>query len=130
MSFYLQIRERSSPFLLQYIQLSPEKLVRTVTRILARYAFQTTKGNAHHLHIVLFTEESNHSYDMKRKIRVSSTPVFLTSRWSSTVPTQTSPFTRTLMHLLTKVFDLLTHSFASCSHRRDYAFLKSVDPLR
>ena len=48
----------------------------SIKKLFARYEFQTTKANVPHLHIVLWTHESNHDFNIRRNICGSSTHLF------------------------------------------------------
>ena len=68
MPLYMRLWERAATFLMKYIELSADKPLGTITNIFPRFEFQTSKGNAPHLHIILCTEEKKSDPLIRNKI--------------------------------------------------------------
>ena len=58
MPLYKRLWERAASFFIQYLEQSFEKPLGTVTNIFPRFEFQTSKGNAPHLHVIVWTAET------------------------------------------------------------------------
>ena len=58
MPLYMRLWERAASFFIQYLEQSFEKPLGTVTNIFPRFEFQTSKGNAPHLHVIVWTAET------------------------------------------------------------------------
>ena len=65
---YMRLWERAATFLIKYIEVSPEKPMGTIVNIFPRFEFQTSKGNAPHLHIIIWTLEKKTDPVIRNKI--------------------------------------------------------------
>ena len=61
MILFMLMWERACTYFIQYLLKSPEKPLGTILRIFPRFEFQTTRGNAPHMHIVIWISESKHN---------------------------------------------------------------------
>ena len=68
MPLYMRLWERAATFLIKYIEVSDDKPLGTNTNIFPRFEFQTSKGNAPHLHIIIWSKEKKNDHVIKNKI--------------------------------------------------------------
>ena len=75
MTLYLRLWGRTTQFFIQYHEMT-QKPSGSIKNLFARYDFQTTKKNVRDLHIVLWTHESNHDFNIRHTICGSSSHLF------------------------------------------------------
>lgn len=68
MGFLMQMWERVCCYFIQNIIKSSEKPMGTVCRVFPRFEFQTSKGNAPHMHVVVWTREDKHDSYIRHKV--------------------------------------------------------------
>ena len=68
MPLYMRLWERAVVFFIEYLEKSTEKPLGTVTNIFPRFEFQTSKGNAPHLHVIVWTAESKNDPVILNKV--------------------------------------------------------------
>ena len=68
MPLYMRLWERAATFMIRYIERSNDKPLGTITNIFPRFEFQTSKGNAPHLHVIIWTLEKKSDPIIKQKI--------------------------------------------------------------
>ena len=61
MILFMLMWERACTYFIQYLLKSPEKPLGTIIRIFPRFEFQTSRGNAPHMHIVIWSSETKHN---------------------------------------------------------------------
>ena len=117
MTLYLRLWERTTQFFIQYHQMTQEKPSGSIRMLFARYEFQTTKKNVRDLHIVLWTHESNHYFNIRHNICGSSTHLFNDfkvdfNRHNSFISSEDH-----LTQLIEDSMTLLMHSCKNCGFR-------------
>ena len=68
---FMLMWERACTCFIQYLLKSPEKQFGSILRIFPRFEFQTSRGNAPHMHIVIWISESKQN-PIIRKLVVGS----------------------------------------------------------
>ena len=68
MPLYMRLWERAATFFIKYLEKSTEKPLGTIKNIFPRFEFQTSKGNAPHLHVIIWTTESKNDPVIQKKI--------------------------------------------------------------
>ena len=68
MPLYMLMWERACTYFVEYLLKSPEKPLGTVVRIFPRFEFQTSRGNAPHMHIVIWILESKYDEHIRKKV--------------------------------------------------------------
>ena len=68
MPLYMLMWERACTYFVEYLLKSPEKPLGSVVRIFPRFEFQTSRGNAPHMHIVIWITESKHDVPIRKKV--------------------------------------------------------------
>ena len=68
MPLYMRLWERAATFFIRYLERSKDKPLGTVKNIFPRFEFQTSKGNAPHLHVIIWTYEDKNNPTIRNKV--------------------------------------------------------------
>ena len=108
---------RVSSLFVEYLTKSSELPLGHITRIFPRYEFQTSKGNAPHMHIVVWTEEKKDDPNLYRKISGSFARLLYELKVIFQSPTSVIESYDEFQDLISRAATLLSHDCAKASYR-------------
>ena len=72
--FVYEVVGKGCIFFIEYLEKSPDEPLGSITNIFPRFEFQTSKGNAPHLHIIIWTvEKRGDPVVLEKSLRINAT---------------------------------------------------------
>ena len=117
MPLYVHLWGRAAAFFIKYLEISKDKPLGTVKIIFPRFEFQTSIGNAPHLHVSIWTYEDKNNPIIKNKIVGSFRQLLHELKIELADPTNTLLNSEENVDDLHSLAETLTHSCERGNYR-------------